>query len=201
MNRVSMLLVLLIVLAGCSTTRQQSKRPVPAARIAVLPAESDGKHPDGALLVRDLVSRWLAARGYVTVPTDVVDRALSTAGVSEPARPQTAQLITVARETGADAIAAIDLLDFTSVNRGFSSERRVALAVRLIDPANGHILWQNTDQMVTTTSTKNPTRALFDYVRGWGAQAYEKAMRSPLFSETNSLVERLLQDLPAYKPA
>ena len=202
MNRQTFLVLSLVVLTGCSGARRQAKTlAVPAARIAVLPASSEVPHPQGAPLVRDLVTRWLAARGYVTVPEEMVDRAIASAGIANPARPQTNQLIGIARESGADAIAAVDLLDFASVNRGFSSERRVAIAVRLLDPANGNILWQNADQVVNTSSTKNPTRAIFDYVRGWGIEAYEKAMKSPLFIETNNLVERLMKTLPVYTPA
>jgi hypothetical protein len=122
-------------------------------------------------------------------------------GAADPARPPSAQLQALARDTGAEAIAAIDLLDFTSVSRGFSSERRVAITVRLLDPASGNILWQNTDQVVNASSTKSPTRAVMDYVRGWGTEAYEKATRSPLFGETNALVQRLLEGLPVFSPA
>jgi hypothetical protein len=201
MNRALLFAVPILFTLGCAAHESASIRPIHAARVAVLPAANETQHPEGALLVRDLVTRWLSSRGYVTVPQDQVDRALQTAGFADPARPPTAQLQRLARDTGAEALAAIDLLDFTSVNRGFSSERRVAIAVRLLDPASGNILWQNTDQVVNASSTKNPTRAVMDYVRGWGTEAYEKAMQSPLFGETNALVERLLQDLPVFSPA
>jgi hypothetical protein len=200
MKRLSLLIGLLAV-AGCAGGRQSVKAPVQAARILVLPPHAEGKAEQGAALVRGLATRMLAARGYVTVPPTIVDDELQKAGVTDPAQMNTTQLKAIAAATGADAAAVIDLTDFASVNRGFSYERRVAASVRLLDAQTGETIWQNAEQEVTKGSTRNPTKAVYDYVRQWSTEQFEKATKSPLYPEANALAEKLFKSLPAYSPA
>src|SRR5438105_722471 len=66
--------------AGCSTAAPKSvvKKPFPAvARVAVFPVNNQTANQEGAAMLRNVVQRELAARGYVTLPQPLVDKALA----------------------------------------------------------------------------------------------------------------------------
>ena len=77
-------------------------------------------------------------------------------------------------------------------------ERRVALRMKIVDPRTGTTLWQHMDQEGSVQQTRNPVTAAVEYAKGMGKQLTESLLSSPLYPETDRLVQRLMQELPAY---
>ncbi len=197
-NRFLLFVSLGSILGGCAGSQHSSAPRIAAAQIAVLPVENETKDPDGPLVIRHLLERWLAERGYVTVPEVVVDRELSAMTIKNGSELTPSTLQDLAKRTGADAVAEATLLDFRSSNSGFNHARRVAATIRLVNAQTGKVLWQSADQEGAKGSTINPEKALYEYVKGWGTAAIEKALNSPLYPESNKLIGRMLKGLPSY---
>lgn len=199
--RKNLLLLLVIFAAGCATPTAFVKQPFSyPPRVAVLPVNNHSTDFLGPVVVRNVTQRWLAERGYVTLPQDIVDEELQKMGFTDGGQLAAAKIQDIQAHTGADALLYVELLDFNFLNIGFYQKKKVELHLKLVDARTGERLWEDTQREARTELALTPQDAAKAFARGLATKALQNVLKMPLFDESTFLVARMLRTLPRYDP-
>lgn len=191
----------LCALSGCAGTGHYLKSGyVPPRRIAVLPFNNHTTDLDGPGVVRYWVDRRLSEKkSYATVEIARADAQLKELGINDGGQLPGLTPQRLGQALGADALLYGDLLQFGASTTGFLNVRRVQARLRLVDARTGERLWEAEGAGGSSETAVTPSGALRAGLKAAGTLLAEKAMHSPLKTETLDMVWDAIQYLPPGK--
>ncbi|MCB4756561.1 MAG: DUF799 domain-containing protein [Elusimicrobia bacterium] len=191
--------LLILALGSCTYGPRPflKKGYLPPKRIAVLPLDNHTNDLDGPDIVRYWFNQRLAEKkGYQTVTLSDIDGKLKGLGFAEGGQLSALPVQQLGPLLGADAVIYGDLLDFNYQTTGFLNIRKVRAAFKMVDSASGETLWQAEGLGANSEGGLSSKAALQMGLKSLGTQLAEKAMSSPLKTETWDMIWNAIEDLP-----
>lgn len=148
---------LLLIIAGltaCATPEPYDYSAFKQAKpksILVLPPSNQSPDVNASYSVLSRVTHPLAESGYYVFPVAVVDEAFRQNGMTTPEDIHNVPLDKLYEIFGADAVLYIDVAEYGTSYKVFSSDTRVTANAELVDMKTGQKLWSGT---ATASSTE-----------------------------------------------
>lgn len=182
----SVLLLLLLVLAGCSAPGVSHHDPMmdfgSVRSVAVLPFTNLSKNEYAAGRVRDTFATMLLATGalYVLPPGEIA-RGISRTGMKNPTEPSPQEVKKFAAITKVDAVITGVIREYGEVRAGQTTANVISLSLEMLDAKTGSVVW--------AADTTEGGITFADRLFGGGGQPMDVVTRKAV----NDLLEKLFQ--------
>ncbi|TBR21083.1 hypothetical protein EPO15_11165 [bacterium] len=188
-----------VLLAGCPSGGGQYLRRGyrPPASLAVLPFDNRTTDLDGPVVARVWFDQRLGERkGYRTLPLEGVDSALRRLGITDGGQLRSRTAAELCAALGTEALVHGDLLEFGQTTTGFLNVRRVKAAFEMKACPSGETLWRAEGTGAESETAVSAAGALRAGLKALGTQLAEKALGSPLRTQTLDMVWNAIEFLP-----
>lgn len=187
MRRLVVVLTVLIVSAGCASTRsvhgvfRDPKMDFGQLQtVAVMPFVNLTRETNASERVRGVfMTMLLATQSIYVVPPGEVGRGISRAGITAPTAPTSEDVIRFAPMVKADAVITGTLREYGDIRSGTTSASIISLSLEMMEVQTGRVVW-------SASSTKGGV-SMTDRLFGGGGE--------PMNIVTEKAVEDLLDKL------
>ncbi len=194
--------VMTVLTAACLLSACGPQRPDPLpdgwpSLVFVAPIQNETADLDGPAMLRGMIVRRLADRGYFPLATGAVDvllarEHLSDAGIFGRQSPQA-----IGPVIGAEAILYLNIKDWSSKFMGVASAVAVEVEAILIDTRSGVHLWEGSARVVDVpNSHPGNTKSALGFLVAAAAGAAIHAALAPYRPVAEQASSRLIGQLP-----
>ena len=140
----------------------------------------------------------LRTTGYQVSDIDQTNKKLESVGIIDGGQLPAVDPVKLGKDLGVQALLYGSVESFGYTNIGFYSQRKVTLALRMVDVATGQTLWENTGTGVTRDVAFDKDQAGKKLARGLAQQLADKATKNPLAEESRVATLQALRTLPGF---
>ncbi|MBI4054549.1 MAG: DUF799 family lipoprotein [Elusimicrobia bacterium] len=188
----------LAVFFGCATRKARSVSPplVSVSKVAVLPFSNQSLDLTAPELLRRLVQKAVAERGYAAVSLEEVDLRLKDLGITQGGQLKAVEPQELGRVLEVEGLLYGEVEEFEDQNLGFFQKRSVRLRLRLLSGATGESLWEEVRDSGKTELHTSSRQARQAFAERLAARWAENLMKHPLAGPSREVVEKLMRQFP-----
>ncbi len=183
------------LLSGCKV---QPPKPPLVETVAILPFDNSSNDINAADFLQKKVYLAMKSGVYQVRSIQETNEFLKEKGITDGGQLPVLDPRLIAKDLNVQALLYGHVENFGSVNIGFYTEKKVTLALWMVDGTTGEKLWECTKTGVTRNFTLDSKKAKENLVGGLAAQVVDKMLKVPLEDETNQAVVQTLRSLPGF---
>jgi hypothetical protein len=185
-----------LFLAGCNV---EPPKPPLVETVAVLPFDNESNDVEAPEIMQSLVYWALKPSPYRVSDVKDTNAFLAEKGVVDGGQLPVLDPVKIGKDLGVQALLYGYISDFGYINIGFYRSRKVGLSLKMVDVANGQVLWENSGSTNNAKFTVDSKEAGKEFVKGVGDQLADKLFKSPLEEEAKLTVAKALRSLPGFQ--
>lgn len=187
--------IAILLSAGCKVA---PPKPPLVETIAILPFNNGSNDVHADTIMQRLVYLALNPTAYRVSDIDQTNEFLKSKGISDGGQLPALDPVKIGKDLGVHGLLYGSVESFSYTNIGFYQQRKVELALRLVDASTGGILWENTKTAAVRNLTLDKDEAGKNFVKGLATQTVDKLFNSPLEEEAKLATIKTLSSLPGF---
>lgn len=186
--------------SGCAS---RPKRTVSTQAVfAILPFSNQSVNVEAPERVRGALFQEMKKQGYRLIELETMEKPLKNIGISEGGQLSAVHLEALRQQIPADIFCYGDIKDFVFKSAVAVSQRKVTLALKLVEASSGKIIFEGEETGVTTKGGVDGAGDLAMTVAGKILKPFKggDVADVELKSETREAIQKLLKRFPNMNP-
>lgn len=191
MNRIFLSILLMLLIAGCATTKVKDYEKFNAAKprsILIVPVVNRSVEVTAPDYFLSTITVPLAERGYYVFPVNLVKRMLEDDGLSDSGLVHNASVEKLTNLFGADAVLYVTINQWDAQYMVISTQVNVDLSYVIKDGKTGDTIWEHNEKMVYAPQQNSGGHPLAQLISAVVNAAIAKAVPNyvPLARQANN---------------